>query len=203
MSSAHEEGWEAIQGTYAMTASGNCLWSTDGFNVPPYPLYTSPSAYAAHFTAHGTWTFHKHGKGTAHYIQVGLTSPPIAGNPNPNFVSASSVEFLFTFTYVVEDGMITVSMDPIPLADFHYPFVKYHAKFLTGPKVLSATYWLIDRFTFVGRISSDHKTILLNSGENLDNPEAAALEVQTFHFSDGSKCYGLCNSGRVLTRMSE
>jgi len=185
--------WGAIQGTYAMTAVGNCLWSQGGFSVPPsYPPFVSPSGYSSHFMAQGIWIFGPNGTGRAEYTQFGISAPPIAGNPNSNFVAAASVGWSFDFTYTVQDGMITGEIVPAALGT-------YHAEFLSGPK--KGLKYTVDTFAFSGMVSSDHKTLTLNSGSDRENPENP--EIQLFSFSDLSTCYAICNSGRVLIRVKD
>lgn len=187
--------WGGIHGTYAMTATGNCLWAPGGFNLPPaYPPFISPLAYSSHFMAQGTWFFGPNGKGRAEYTQYGISAPPVVGAPSGNlyFAGAASVKWTFDFTYTVQDGMITGEIVPPAPGE-------YHAEFLSGPK--TGVKYTVDKFTFFGVVSRDHKTLTLNSGSDREHPENP--EVQLFSFSDSTTCFAICNSGRVLIRVSD
>lgn len=182
--------WGKIQGTYAMTATGNCLWAPDGF----YPNNASPKAYSSHFTAHGIWTFQANGTGKAEITQYGFSAPPVVGAPGDNhyFAVAASVRYRFDFDYAMTyKGEISVS--PKNLS----------ATFLSGPKA-GVTYTaepaapigstvVPEPIQYLGMVSKewDYKTLTLNSGN----------ELQKYIFDNGEQCYGICHSARVLIRV--
>jgi hypothetical protein len=186
--SAFDFFWGRIHGTYAMTATGTCLWAPDGFN----PKFFSPNAYSSHFAAQGLWNFEPNGTGKAEVTQFGISAPPIVGAPTTTAGGAASVKYSFDFDYAMtHDGKITVW--PRNLS----------ATFLTGPKT-GITYTVEpaapigstatpEPIAYSGMVSTewDHKTLIINSGN----------ELQKYFFSDETTCYGICNSGRVLIRV--
>jgi hypothetical protein len=193
MATALDFHWGRIHGTYAMTATGNCLWAPGGF----FPNYFSPSAYSSHFTAQGIWTFEANGTGNAEITQFGISAPPIVGAP-PTAGSAASVKYSFDFQYAVTyDGKINVWPENL------------NATFLTGPKV-GVTYTVEpaapiestvnpEPIKYSGMVSKewDHKTLTLNSGNE--------LQLYSFTTAAGASdgiCYGICNSARVLIRVN-
>jgi len=189
MASADDpHGWGAIQGTYAMTATGNCLWAPEGF----YPNDFSPNGYSAHFVAQGLWTFDPNGTGAAQVLHSGMSAPPIVGAPGGNLyaVSAATQQYTLEFTYTVtHDGQL--SLAPTNL----------QATFVTGPNA-TLTYTTVpvrpDPIIWTGMVSKDHKTLTLNSGN----------EIQFYTYRDQAgttvkTCYGMCNSARVLIRVND
>jgi hypothetical protein len=187
--SAFDFFWGRIHGAYAMTSTGTCLWSPDGFNA----VYFSPTAYSSHFSAQGIWHFEPNGTGSAKITQFGISAPPIVGLPETAGVAAS-VMYTFDFDYAMTyDNKITVW--PRNLA----------ATFLTGPgtgktytvepAVPNGSTATPEPIAYSGMVSKewDHKTLILNSGN----------ELQKYSFSDGNKCFAICNSGRVLIRVQD
>ncbi len=180
--------WGGIQGTYAMTATGNCLWAPEGFN----PKFFSANAYSSHFVAQGIWIFEANGTGKAEVTQFGISAPPIVGAPTTTAGGAASVKYSFDFQYAMTyDGKINVWPENLT------------ATFLTGPKA-GITYTVEpaapigstvnpDPIQYFGMVSKewDHKTLTLNSGN----------ELQKYFFNDNTTCYGICNSARVLIRV--
>jgi hypothetical protein len=185
--------WGGIQGTYAMTATGNCLWAPAGFN----PVnYLSSNAYSSHFTAQGIWIFEANGTGKAEVTQFGITAPPVVGAPDGNlyFAGAASVKYSFDFDYTLTYGG-EINVWPKNL----------HATFLSGPKKdITYTVEPVEPqgapapIKYFGMVSNewDHKTLTVNSGN----------ELQLYSFTtpagaSGGTCYGICNSSRVLIRV--
>jgi hypothetical protein len=176
--------WWGIQGTYATTGPGACLYSLSGFNSD----LTVPSggvSWIASKLAVGTWTFNRNGTGRAQDTVYGIAGPPYSSP------TGDSAEISYDFTYsVAHDGTITVEMLP-------GTFVGTYA---TGPnagKEPPRTF-IVDKFLSFGKVSTDHKTLTLNS----------ANEVQTFtiyrpDLVNQLLVPAICNYGRVLIRVSE
>ncbi len=194
MASAEKDGWGAIQGIYAMTGTGNCLWAVAGFDDDLNALAGKP-VFSSHFGTQGYWEFWRNGRGHTTYTQFGFTAPGPSLPPltSPN---AASLQFDFDFEYTVtHDGLITVEMLP----------ETFQGNFLTGPNANldPPKTFKIDNGTFVGSVSSDHKTLTLTGENDLtklgqyqgQNPDGSPKQV--------SECPVICNSGRVLIRVSE
>jgi hypothetical protein len=210
MTSADDHHWWGIQGTYAMTGVGTCINSPGGFTG----LYTPQgqgvlSGVSNNFSGSnlftGTWTFERHGNGQVQGHLFGTATYPY---PVPN---ASSIDFSFNFTYsVTQDGTITAVMDED----------SYLATFITGPtpgKTFKLKGFLPpvnppadisqedtatpDPLSFEGRVSTDHKTITLDSKNQVQR-------VRVYATPDGTgtpinRNYQICNVGRVLIRVGE
>ncbi len=182
----HHRGY--IQGTYAMTGTSNCLWAVAGFDDHLNAIAGKP-VFGTHNSAQGNWEFWRNGTGHTTYTQFGITppGPTIPPGTSPN---ASSLKFDFKFTYTVtDDGQITVEMLP----------GTFQGDFLTGPNanLTPEKTFTIDNLTFVGSVSRDHKTLTL-TGEN----DLTTLR-QYQGGSQVSVCPVICNTGRVLIRVSD
>lgn len=189
--SAYYYDWWGIHGTYAMTGAGNCLWSPSGFdaqlntNAPPAPVFGS------HFAARGNWEFEWNGKGHTTFTQFGIV-PPAETLPPGVKANAASLEFSFDFTYTVtHDGVITVEMLP----------GTFQGKFLTGPNanLTPEKTFTIDKATFVGSISSDHRTLTLTT----ENELQTMRQYVTGNPNPVSTCPTICNGSRVLIKAQE
>jgi hypothetical protein len=179
--------WGGIYGTYAMTGTGNCLWSP-GAGFDEQLQAKGPYRFGTHFAVHGVWHFEPNGTGNTTFTQFGITPPASTFPPPIPYANAASLEFSFGFTYTLtHDGLITVSMLP----------ETFTGKFLTGPNanIDPEKTFKLDTSRFVGRVSWDQNTLTLNA-EN---------ELQQFtQYQNGgpiSVCPVICNSGRILIRV--
>jgi hypothetical protein len=186
-----QDGWRTIHGTYAMTGTGHCLWSP-GAGFDAQLQAKGPFVFGTHFAVHGVWNFEPNGTGYTTFTQFGITPPASTFPPTIPYPNAASLEFSFIFTYTLtHDGQVTVSMLP----------ETFQGNFLTGPNAnaIPLKTFKLDKSTFVGRVSADHKILTLNT-EN---------EIQLFQTYVGASltpatvCPVMCNSGRVLIRVSE
>jgi|PlaIllAssembly_1097288.scaffolds.fasta_scaffold11417_4 hypothetical protein len=103
---AGQAGWGAIHGTYAMIATGSCLYSTLGFYGDHTPVAES-AVWGATTMAQAVWTFDSRGTGAVtHGWNYVLDLPPGAPGVGP---IARQHDFSFTFHYEVDhDGVITI-----------------------------------------------------------------------------------------------
>jgi hypothetical protein len=182
--------WGGIYGDYAVTGTGNCLWSPKlptgegGFDAQLQA--TGPFVFGSHFTVNGVWHFEPDGTGNTTFTQFGIVPPSPKFPPTVPYPNAASLEFSFKFTYTLtRDGLITVEMLPDT----------FEGNFLTGPNANQGKTFKVDKAKFVGRVSWDHNTLTLNT-EN---------EFQQFtQHQNGTQislCPVICNSGRVLIRV--
>jgi len=172
-------GKEAIEGEYAMMSAGTCLFSLGGFDSNYKPIGAS---WPGSTMATGIWTFHRNGTGTVQGTAYQLTLPP---NANPH---AATQSFSFNFTYKGTDDD-TITADMVGL---------FNATFLTGP---NAHYTVTtDTYHFFGNISADHKTITLANGNEVQKFNLTPPPTST---ASPFSVYGICNIGRVLTRLDE
>jgi hypothetical protein len=169
--------WNAIHGEYAMNSSGICIFSPGGFNNY---VSTGGVSWAGSSMAAGIWTFELNGKGNIAGLQDSLTLPP--GVPGYAAPGGASAEFSFEFTYTVSEND-TLTIDMVPGT--------YKQKFLTGPMAGATS--TVDKFHLSGNISADHKTITLNSGN----------EIQVAIMGSGLQLPFLCNIERVLIRLEK
>jgi hypothetical protein len=186
MASADGHGHHSwgIQGEYAMTGPGSCLYSRVPFNDKHQALDPTNSWIASKLTE-GTWTFERHGKGKAQYTLYGIAAPQPAFN-NIGVGDSDAVSFEFTYT-VMDDGTITGELVPGTYVD----------TFLTGPSAGNGWWSTFDKLSFFGMVSRDHKTLTLNS--------ANEIQTATIFFSSTSSrlLYEICNYGRTLIRVDE
>ena len=174
-----------IQGEYAMTGPGSCLYSRVPFNDNHQAPDPSNSWIAFKLTE-GTWTFERHGTGKAQYNLHG-----IAASQAPAFPLATgdtdAISFEFTYT-ITDDGMITGELVPGTYLD----------TFVKGP-LASSGYWsTFDKLSFFGRVSTDHKTLMLNSANEV---QTATIYLGTT--TNTRTLYEICNYGRILIRVDE
>ena len=213
MASANDHHWGGIRGDYAMTGVGTCINSPGGFtaNFAPQGLAVL-SGVSNNFSGSnlftGTWSFERNGYGQVQGHLFGTATYPY---PFPN---ASSIYFSFSFTYsVTHDGTITAVMDED----------SYLATFKTGPStgmsfklkgfsppvtpptpladLTQEDTATPDPLSFGGRVSTDHKTITLDSANQIQR-------VRVYASPDGTgtpinRNYQICNVGRVLIRVSD
>jgi hypothetical protein len=122
--------WGGIHGTYAMTGTGNCLWTPSVYNgspndfvaIPPpseHPdymndlmtAYKADPTYSSHVSTQGLWVFRADGTGTAQFTHFGISAPPIVGPVPPAFGVSGSMKYHFDFRYYFDDdGLITIEM---------------------------------------------------------------------------------------------
>jgi hypothetical protein len=166
--------WGGIHGTYAMSATGNCLhwWS----NAPD-------TVWGASNMVQGFFQFEPDGTGKAWGNNYPITPPPstpICGNG----------EFSFNFTYkVTYEGAITVWMTPGSMKG---------KNLVNGVSFTSDNCGTDegDRCTLFGMISSDHKTMSLATAGSPDGSHA-----QGYKFPNGNTFYANCSVARILFRM--
>ncbi len=174
--SAQETGWGAIQGTYAMSATANCLhWWSD-----------APTAiWGASNMIQGFLRFESDGKGTAWGNNWPITPPPatpVCGNG----------EFSWDFTYrVTTEGAITVWIKP---GTFYGKNLVNGVTFTSDNCGTGAD----DRCTLFGMVSSDHKTMSLATPASPDGSHA-----QGYIFPNGKTFYANCSIARILFRAGD
>lgn len=182
----HWRHWRGIHGNYEMVATGACLHDKQGFtfsndeNNPTLlnPYTATPKSvdyFISAFMGEGTWTFHRHGHGTMQVMQYCIL-PPYTGSPQPRVTqslmpSAPVPSNLLVdgnkvpFAYEVDGSTITVTI---------------------GPPV---------NLTLFGKISSDHKTMTLQS--------AMPVPEENVQFNALIGYYQICTITRTLTQMSD
>jgi hypothetical protein len=146
---------------------------------------TSPStSYNRSFAVEGIRTFNGNGTGTVKGTAVGVTNRPTPGpNGFPHFPpSASSADFSFNFTYVVNpDGSWTATMVP----------GSYTETFTAGPRTgQTATVDAIPPVS--GMISEDGKTLIAAH---------VAPAVETHSYSNGDVDPEICHRSRVFIKL--
>jgi hypothetical protein len=199
-----------IKGSYGFTGTAACLTApghvgdantppplpnptpgvalpNSGFNANLQPNDNPGTAAFSHSTAvEGIRTFNGNGSGTVKGTVVGITVRPTPGpNGFPHFPpSASSAEFSFKFTYVVNaDGSWTATMVP----------GSYTETFTAGPRIgQTATVDAIPPVS--GMISEDGKTLI-----------AAHLtpQVETHTYSNGDVDPEICHRSRVFIKLND
>lgn len=175
---ASAQGWGAIKGTYAMSATANCLhWWSD-----------APTAiWGASNMVQGFVRFESDGTGTAWGNNWPITPPqppvtPVCGNG----------EFSFDFTYTVtNEGAITVWMTP---GTFYGKNLVANVTFKSDNCGPGAD----DRCTLFGMISSDHKTMSLATAASPDGSHA-----QGYLMPNGKTFYANCSIARILFRVGD
>lgn len=124
------KGPKRIQGTYAMSASGSCIHSENGYDWGPIAAWgrfinakDTGVVYAGTTVSSGTWVFKKDGTGTYSYNMYATVTPPIQEPSCPipggirNFTSfhkdaAGNFVDEYTFTYEIDKfGNITIDSD--------------------------------------------------------------------------------------------
>jgi hypothetical protein len=184
MASADDHHSNDIQGDYAMTGPGSCLYSRVPFNTN-LTLPDSNNWIASKLTV-GTWTFERDRTGKAQYMLYGIATSQAAFPTATGDSDAVSFEFTYTVT---EDGTITGELKPGTYVD----------TFVKGPFAGLGLWSTFDKLSFFGMVSTDHKTLTLNS----------ASEVQTATVFKGTSTtplatlYEICNYGRILIRVSD
>ncbi len=114
--------WRGIHGDYAMTGTGNCLWSPNPFTPidpptsPPEDMtdlmtaYRADLTYSGHFSVQGLLVFRVDGTGSAEFTHFGIGAPPVLGAPTGTFGVSASLKFHLAFEYHVNsDGTITIA----------------------------------------------------------------------------------------------
>jgi len=184
MASAEDHHKWGIQGEYAGTGPGACLYSLSGFNADLTVPAGGYSWIASKLLAE-SWTFNHNGTGKAQDTVYGIAGPPYS-TPTGD---AAVISYDFTYT-VAHDGTIAVEMVP-------GTFVGTYA---TGPNAGKdpPRSFVVDKLSAFGKVSTDHKTLSLYS----------ANEVQTFTISRpdlGNQLVvpAICNYGRTLIRVDE
>jgi hypothetical protein len=180
VASADDHKWKAFHGKYAGTTVGSCiivLGDFDPVKLTPTPIASNLDyIFRNTFAQQAIWTFHADGTGTMQGTQVNLMFVPVSAG-------ASSVDISWQFTYdVTHEGGITTTMIP----------GTYKGEYTAGPSK-GATYTQ-DTYSDSGMVSEDHKTITLGS---------VTADIVTLTTSSNISFKGICNWGRVLTRVDE
>jgi hypothetical protein len=193
----HWRHWWGIHGNYEMVATGACLHSEHDFtfNFPPNgsggegtllnPFVATPNGnhFISAFMGEGTWTFHRDGHGMMQVMQYCIL-PDYPGNTQATFGTTVPAQ-------VTQSLMPSA---PVPLSllvdENKVPFV-YEVDGSTITVVIGAPVGL----TLVGKISSDHKTMTLQSA--LPVPPQATQRNALIGY------YQICTITRTLTRMSD
>jgi hypothetical protein len=175
--SADDKHYRGLHGEYAMTSAGFCLYSVSSF-APGTPACTGNETplkcWGAQLVADGFWSFKSNGTGSFTGSQYGMAPPPYAT------ANAMPVDLEFDFTYTVtKDGAITASIVP----------GSFIGTFQAG--VNEGKSYTVDKFNFYGMVSTDKKTITLNSTN----------ELQNYTSDFGMNIYGICNISRTLIRV--
>jgi hypothetical protein len=193
VASAGDKNQRGFHGEYAMTGSGNCIYSLNGFtvrNIPNDPIAVN-TTWGAYFVLEGIWTFLPNQKGVFQGMQYGMAVLPY---PTPN---STTVELYFEFTYEIDhDG--SISGDIVPAT--------FKGSYTTGPSYLDPAgvpfdppkAYNVDKFSFTGWISQDHKTITLTTKAELQNytiflDKETPINLATLQ--------GICTVSRTLIRI--
>ena len=177
------QGW-GIDGEYAMTGPGSCLYSRVPFNANHTAPDPNNSWISSKLTV-GTWTFERDGTGKAQYTLYGIAGPQAPAFPTATG-DADAISFDFTYT-ITDDGKITGELVPGTYVD----------TFVEGP-FAGLGYWsTFDKLSFFGRISTDHKTLMLNSANEVQTATVFLTPPET------RTLYEICNYGRILIRVGE
>jgi len=177
--SANDKDWRGFHGEYAMTSTGFCLYSFSPFSPGETACSgtaTPLTCWGALLVADGFWSFGRDGKGSFTGSQYGMAPPPYAN------ANALPVDLEFDFTYTVtNDGVITAAIVPGTF------FGTFQAGLNAGKR------YTVDIFNFYGMVSTDRKTMTLNSANELQHytsPDIPAMSL-----------YGICNVSRTLIRV--
>jgi len=176
--------WGAIHGDYEMVATGMCLHDSEGFNfggnqdnptlVAPYAATAKSSVhFISAFMGEGTWTFYSDGNGTMQVMQYCIL---------PDHTSLKTSD----------DGKAKVTQAFTPSAPQGWSET---IPFTYGVNGSSIRVILPTGLTLDGKISSDHKTITLQS--------AMPVPPQGVQYNGLIAYYQICTIARTLTRMSE
>ena len=107
------KGWKYFKGTYAMSATGSCIHSENGYIWGTFIDADVPGVvYAGTTVSNGTWVFKKDGTGTYSDTIYATVTPPVAsptcGIPGGIRIFSSS----HTFNYEIDNsGNITIDSD--------------------------------------------------------------------------------------------
>jgi hypothetical protein len=167
----------AIKGTYEMIATGSCLHSPSGFSgtgtfTDPF-LPIGPVVFAAPTLARATWTFD--GSGTATFVGENFATIFPGGvypdNPLPN-PNQGPLE---------RENPIGTETNPY---HFDYTVDRHGGIIGTVREIPAIVDGKLDKLTLEGRISTDHKIIILSNGGQIQSP--------------GTGMTAICNSARIL-----
>jgi len=183
----HHHEW-GLRGTYAMTGTGNYLWAPGGFTNG-----FSNNAYASHVVMEGIWSFEPNGFGKVKFTQYGLASPPMLGDNTGHSVQASSITWSIAFQYKIENDKIRGWV-------IDTPGQPYDGEFTSPPGNLGLKV-NVDKYSFSGIVSSDHKTITLNT---LNEIQIYTLTpTDPYPHKDPWTCAAILNVGRTLIRIDD
>ena len=108
------KGWKHFQGTYAMSASGSCIHSQNGYVWDSSIDAQGGVVYAGTTVSNGTWVFNKDGTGTYSDIMYATVTPPVQQPELPCTIPGGIRIFSssHTFTYEIDNfGNITIDSD--------------------------------------------------------------------------------------------
>jgi hypothetical protein len=194
-SGAHH--WGAIQGDYEMVATGTCLHSENDFtyNFPPngqggegtllHPFVATPNGkhFISAYMGEGTWTFFRDGTGMMQVMQYCIL-PDYVGNTSANMGATVPAQ-------VTQSLMPSAPVQPTLLVDENKVPFAYEVDGSTIRVVIGAPVGL----TLFGKISSDHKTMTLQS--------AMPVPPQVTQKNGLINYYQICTIARTLTRINE
>jgi len=150
---ADEQSPRTLKGTYAVSGSANCNFSSATF----LPVYVPPTGFTQNFapighassnsfSLNGIWSFNEDGTGAAASRVVSLGDP----DPGDNG-AASAIDTSSAFTYsIAADGTLTLNQGPI------------NSVFIAGPRTGLQTQ-VTDTPTIVGRVSTNKSTLVFGS----------------------------------------
>jgi hypothetical protein len=190
MASADGHGYHSwgIDGEYAMTGPGSCLYSHSAFDPTKHTLPATADNWIASKLTEGTWTFERDGTGKAQYNLHGIAASQAAFPTATGDTDAISFEFTYT---IADDGTITGELVPGTYVD----------TFVKGPYAGLGLWSTFDQLSFFGRVSTDHKTLTLNSANEVQ--KADIFKITSGGTVHVGTLYEICNYGRVLIRVSD
>jgi len=174
MASASDEG--VLRGVYGMAATGTCLHDKSGFDfsgegtlLKPYTaIPKSDDHFVSTFMGHGAFWFDGKGNGSM-WVQQYCVLPPFTGSPKTKVTQALSPSA------------------PLPPDMTHVPFtydVDGYKVTVTIPS---------NKLTLFGWLSSDHKTMTLQS--------AIPLPGQEVQYNGLIGYWQICTIARTLNRI--
>ena len=175
---ASAEGWGAIHGNYEMVAMGTCLHDKDGFvfsgdendptlKVPFAATPKSSNHFISAFMGEGTWTFHSDGTGAMQVMQYCIL---------PDYPGSTA--------------KVTKAFTPSPPQPWTETIPFTYEVQGSSIRVILPTGLTLD-----GRISSDHKTMSLQS--------AMPVAPQGVQYNGLIGYYQICTIARTLFRVDD
>jgi hypothetical protein len=177
-----------LKGAYAFTGTAVCLTSPAGFDSKNRPSdFATPNggggSFTRSFSVEGVRTFDGNGNGTVKGTAVSIVGHPSVPGVAPN---ASSADFSFNFTYVVNDDRTWVGTS-VPTS--------FQETITSGPRA-GQTVTMLDGGIppVTGIISVDGKTL---------TAAHLAPQLETRVFSNGDVSPEICHRSRVLIKLQD